>query len=405
MKSNAVKKNVLIGLFLLLCLPAGAQPALSEHMQISLLTCSPNDKAAYTLYGHTAVRVRDRIRQDSVAWREIDVVFNYGIFDFSKPNFIYRFAKGETDYKLEYYSYEDFIMDYLMRGSEVYEQILDLDDNEKAVILQALVLNARPENRIYRYNFFYDNCSTRPAVLLEKNIAGQIVWEETFSPGSYRRMINDCTRNHPWQTFGCDLVLGLPTDRTATFRESFFLPENLKAAFSAARVLRPDGSVRPLVSEEHILVEEIPDDETENTVFTPFGCSLMLLFAILLATLFEWRKRIYFRALDGLLFLFAAIAGCILFFLSFVSVHPGIWPNVTILWLHPFHFVGVALLAVKKLNKAVYYYHFINFVALLLMCCGWIYFHQHMNTAFIPLVFSFIIRSGYCIIRKKGIIG
>jgi hypothetical protein len=404
---DSVKKYLFIGWFLLLYMQASTQPLLSEHAQISLVTCAPSDKAAYTLYGHTAVRVQDRIRLDSATWRDIDCVFNYGIFNFSEPNFIYRFTKGETDYMLAYYAYDEFIVDYQLRGSEVYEQTLNLSYPEKAAIWQALLLNAQPENRVYRYNFFFDNCSTRPAVLLEQHINGTILFEETAaSPASFRQMINACTRNHPWLTFGCDLALGMPADRETTFREAFFLPENLKEAFAHARILRPDGSTQPLVSEEQILVEEIPDDdETAHTVFTPLLCSILFFTAILIITLFEWKKKRYFRALDSILYLCAGIAGGVLFFLCFVSVHPCTWPNLAVAWLHPFHLVGVILFAVKKLNEAAYYYHFINFAALLCMCFGWIFIVPYMNMAFIPLVLSFIIRAGYCFIRKLEHIG
>jgi hypothetical protein len=336
--------------------------------------------------------------------QKTDYVFNYGIFDFSKPYFIYRFASGETDYMLGVYPYADFLVDYQLRGSEVYEQILDLDERETESLLQALIVNARPENRVYRYNFFYDNCSTRPVVLLERIIDGKIVYAPPARTETFRTIINRCTRNHPWITFGCDIVLGSPTDRTITQRESFFLPEYVKNAFSGARIIRPDGTERPLVSAEHVLVESIPD-ETAPSFFTPAVCGTLLFLAVLLVTLVEWRQRKYFRWLDGALFLGAGMAGCILFFLCFFSVHPSIWPNVSVLWLHPFHIAGAMAFTVKKLNRAAYSCHFINFVALLLMPAGWLLIPQHLNIAFIPLVASLWIRSGYCLVRKKEHIG
>jgi hypothetical protein len=100
MRTRLLQINALTCLFLWLCAQSSAQPVLSEQTQISLLTCSPSDKAAYTLYGHTAVRVRGQIVADSLHKDNMDIVFNYGVFDFSRPNFIYRFAKGETDYML-----------------------------------------------------------------------------------------------------------------------------------------------------------------------------------------------------------------------------------------------------------------------------------------------------------------
>ncbi|MDR2138389.1 MAG: DUF4105 domain-containing protein [Tannerella sp.] len=399
MATRLLKIHILTCLFLCLCVQLDAQPVLSEQTQISLLTCSPDNKAVYTLYGHTAVRVCGQIVADSVRRNNIDIVFNYGIFDFAGPNFIYRFARGETDYMLMYYKYDDFLMDYIMRGSEVCEQTLNLTQHEKETFWQALLLNAEPANRVYRYNFFYDNCSTRPVAILERCLNGKIQFQETPSV-SFREMINRCTRNHPWLTFGCDLVLGLPTDRPATFRESFFLPENVRKAFAGAEVLRPDGGRVPLVSAEQILVEAVPDDETEKNLFTPLACSLAIFLLTLSATLYGWRKKRCFSAFDCLLFFCAGMTGCVLFFLCFVSEHPSIWPNLSIGWLHPFHLAGVVLFAVKKLKKAACYYHFINFAALLSTCCAWFFLLQHLNMAFIPLAASLLMRSGYGIVAK-----
>ena len=401
-----VKKIILIGLITLINLTLNAQIRLSENAQISLLTCSPSDEAVYTVYGHTSIRVRDTIPIDSVQNRVIDTVFNYGIFDFSKPNFIYRFAKGETDYMLLAYDFEHFLADYQMRGSEVYEQVLNLTHDEKNELWQALIMNVQPENRVYRYSFFYDNCSTRPAVLIKNVIKGTIAFSDHLKPRTFREMINYCTRNHPWITFGCDIIIGCPADHLTTKEESFFIPEYLKNEYAQAWIIRPDGSKQKLILEEHILAEESVDTEnTETSFFTPFICSLLFFFVILSLTLFEWQKKKYYRWLDCLLFFIAGVAGCIVFFLSFISVHPGTWPNISLVWLHPAHLIGTVLFAVKKLKKAAYYYHFINFVALLLVLPVWDFIPQHLNIACIPLIASLLIRSGYCLIRKKLNIG
>jgi len=90
-----------------------------------------------------------------------------------------------------------------------------------------------------------------------------------------------------------------------------------------------------------------------------------------------------------------------LFFLCFVSEHPSIWPNINIVWLHPFHLTAIGLFAIKKLNKVAYWYHFTNFVALLLMLFAWFFIPQHLNMAFIPLIATFLLRSGYCLNRKN----
>ena len=395
-----MKKNILFWFFFLWGFVANAQAFLTENAKISLLTATPSDYAVYTLYGHTAIRIRDSIAAD----KTIDYVFNYGMFDNSQPNFVYKFAKGETDYMLVYYPYNVFVSERTLLNGDVYEQILNLTLPEMQDLWTALINNASPENRFYRYNYFFDNCATRPAQLIEQVVKGQIIYQANPAAGkTFRDIINDCTRDNAWLTFGCDLVLGIQTDRVVTLHESFFIPEYLYKIYSNAQIADPDGTKRPLVSEEYVLSEKIDDEKLSETFFTPLTCSLLLLAVVLFVTWIEWRRKKYFRSVDCLLFFMAGIAGCIIFFLCFLSEQPYTWPNITIGWLHPLHLIGFVLFSVKKLYKAAYIYHFINFAALLLMSFAWIFIPQHLNIAFIPLITVLLIRSGYCLIRKKYI--
>ena len=382
-----MKKAFLMLVLSVFIFPMKAQVKLSDRAEISIITCSPTEDAVFTIYGHTAVRVHDpESKQD---W-----VYNYGIFDFDKPYFIYRFAKGETDYKLEKEPFDRFLFIYQMRGSSVTEQILNLTPDEKSRIWEALEINALPENAVYRYNFFFDNCATRPVAIVEKYVDGDVVYNHPTEPQTFRQLINHCARNKPWLIFGTDLALGSPTERVATPQEEFFLPLYLQAAFDKATIKSPDGNERRLVVQTNILANEIPED-IEREIFTPLVCSILLLVVVLLVTGLEFRRKKHYRCFDCLLFLAAGLAGCVLFFLAFVSEHPATWPNWLIVWLHPFHLVGVALFAVKKLNKTAYYYHFINFAALTLFLAGWCFIPQQMNMAFIPLVISLWVRSAF----------
>lgn len=435
-----MKKIGLLLFALCLGINVGAQVILSDKAEISLLTSAPYDEEVFTLYGHAALRIHDPLR-------ELDLIFNYGIFDFSKPHFIYRFAKGETDYMLGVANFPDYVTEYQLRGSDVTEQVLDLLPGEKNRIWQALLENYQPENRVYRYNFFFDNCATRLAALTEKNVYGTIRYIDPPEPKTFRELINHCTRNHPWLTFGCDLALGSPTDRVATPHEMMFLPFYLKEAFANAKVIDPAGKERPLVKETRVIgasgasadkalapaketmastkgsittteeistpvkkmeesAEEVEEsDETPPFIASPMAASLLLFLLVAGLTFVEWRKKNYFRWLDCLLFFVAGAGGVILFFLSFISVHPATWPNWSLVWLNPLDLFAVILFCVKKARKAAYYYHFINFAALSMMLAGWYWIPQHLNAAFIPLVATLWIRSGYGIYRKKWKIG
>jgi hypothetical protein len=371
--------------------------SLSPEAQISLLTTSPSDDDIYTLYGHTALRVLDTVSK-------IDVIFNYGIFDFSKPNFLYRFAKGETDYKLEVSDFRYYLLGYTMRGSEVYEQVLNLLPEEKESLWQALVLNTLPENKVYRYNFFFDNCATRPIAMVEKSIHGTVKYAPSKNNRSFRDAINYCTRYQPWQTFGCDLIMGIPTDRRMTLKESFFIPAYLKEAAGKAEIVRDDTTV-PLVSNVNILNEEVIKEPSPLFITSPLACFGLFFIIVLIITWSEYRKLTHYILFDCALFFVAGIAGCIMFFLSFLSVHPGMFPNISLLWLHPLHFIGVLFFLAKKLNNMAYWYHFINFAAILLMSVAWIFIPQHFNIAFIPLIASLWLRSGWVLLRKRNSIG
>jgi hypothetical protein len=388
-----VKKVILLCLSLCFSTTIPAQRALSEKAVISVLTCAPHDEEVFTLYGHAAFRVQD-------AEQQLDWVFNYGVFDFSKPGFIYRFVKGETDYVLGIVQYARYAAEYQLRGSEITGQTLDLTPDEKIRIWNALLTNAQPENRTYRYNFFFDNCATRLPAMIEKYINGKITYHERPDTLTFRDMTGDCTRGHPWLTFGCDLALGSPTDRIATPHERMFLPAYLKEGLATAVIIAPDGTERPLVAETYT-IEALEQDETEmdwlDDIFTPLVCFWLLFLLVAGFTWREWRKKTDYLFLDVALFTVAGLTGVVLFFLCFISEHPCIWPNWLIIWLHPFHLAGAAVFCVKRGKKASYYYHFINFVALTLMLAGWYFIPQHLNVACIPLITILWLRSGYSI--------
>src|SRR5690606_21253473 len=121
------------------------------------------------------------------------LVFNYGFFDSSKPYFIYHFIRGETDYILGTTSYNEFLAEYKFKGVNVEEQELNLSQSEKQDMWEALYVNALPENREYRYNYFYDNCSTRPRDIIENYTKGEINYQPTTKSQSYRDLVNECT--------------------------------------------------------------------------------------------------------------------------------------------------------------------------------------------------------------------
>jgi len=368
---------------------------LSDSAQISLLTSTPWDGAVYALYGHTALRVKDPSRN-------IDVVFNYGIFNMSKENFMFLFVKGETDYMVAAVAYRYYIEEYDERGVGVIEQVFNLTREEKQDVFDALVTNALPENRVYRYNYFYDNCSTRPRDIIEKFVEGNIEYTPTNKQQTYRDLVHECVAIQPWMMFGIDLVIGADADKVITDRQKDFLPKYLMDAYEGA-IIKSDSTERKvLISTSYILP---PTPLVKDNTITPLVAGILLLVFTILISALVYCKRLFIlgKIYDTLLFLVAGIGGFIIFFLMFFSEHPCTNPNWNIVWLNPLQLIVAFLFFAKPLTKCLNYYHFINFVALLLFLMAWCLIPQKLETAFIPYILSICVRSGMNVLQQKGL--
>ncbi len=300
-----------------------------DSVEISLLTCQPHDEV-YSLYGHTAIRYHD-LRPGGY-----DLAFNYGVFDFKKPYFVARFVFGLTDYELGAYPYKYFKLEYKKFGSMVTEQVLNLTDGEKLLLHEALAENLRPENKTYRYNYFYNNCTTMARDIIERCINGKVEYagREDYKP-SYRDMVHQMTRNHPWARFGNDLLLGIKSDFTTSQREQEFLPGNLLYDFDRAQIYS-HGQYRPLVKKRRIAVPAGVQIIQQGFPLPPFYCAAILLAVGIIILMLEIQKKKVFRLWDTLLMLTAGCIGIVLTLMLF-SQHPTVSLNLQILLCNPIH--------------------------------------------------------------------
>jgi len=368
---------------------------LSDSAKVSLLTNTPWDGAIWSLFGHTALRVEDPAN-------DLDIAFNYGLFDFDSPNFIYRFAKGETDYSVGGENTSRYVFSYKMRGIGITEQVLNLTPEEKQKIYDALQINCLPENRVYRYNYFYDNCSTRPRDIVEKNIEGTIVYTPTNKEQTYRDLVHECVNSEPWVRFGIDLVIGADADKVIDDRQKDFLPAYLMNAYRGAKIKNEDGTERDLLLSEAAISVEL-SQPFFDIIDTPLIAGIVLLVITVIISAFSIRGKwtITTKAFDFILFLSAGIAGCVIFFLMYFSVHPCTNPNWNIVWLNPLQVIITLLMLIKFFSKAVYYYHFINFAVLIIFLLAWFLIPQYLEVAFIPYILVLAVRSGANVLLYK----
>ena len=307
---------------------AQPEPDPTDSVEIGLIICSPHEEV-YSLYGHSAIHYRD--------YRSgIDAVFNWGVFNYKQSNFVLRFILGKTDYMLEAVPLGIFCQYYKDWGSSVTEQILDLTPAEKERIRHALITNLQPENRVYRYNIFYDNCATRPRNMIEDNLDGKIIYQKLpeSRQNTFRQMLHEQMGDHRWSAFGNDILLGFNADMETTQREQQFLPVNLQLDFMNAIVDR-NGQQKPLVKDDPVVIIPLGEQAFEpGFPLSPFTCMLILLVVVLLLFLLEEYKKTCFRWLDILLMVATGLPGCILL-LMFFSEHPATSTNLQILILNP----------------------------------------------------------------------
>ena len=374
----------------------------SDSVRVSLLTCAPGSEI-YSLFGHTALRYENPAKGE-------DWVFNYGLFSFDTPNFVFRFVKGETDYQLGVIPYRYFEGEYAMRESSVYHQELNLTEKEKENVIRLLRENYLPANRVYRYNYFYDNCTTRARDKVEQGIEGKVVYPESEKMCSFRSIVREYTAGHEWSAFGIDLCLGSEADELIDERKQMFSPFYMLEYARGAMIHRADTIV-PFVKEEKLLLDFSSKDEgvfeKDEDVFlpSPWDCALIWWVLTFVVTALGIKNGKVYWLWDVLLFGAQGLGGCIIAFLFFFSVHPTVGSNWLLMILNPLPLFYMPFMVYKAIKGKTDVFHVINTVVIIVFIILMPIVQQKFNATVLPLALNLLTCSvGHLIIynrRKK----
>lgn len=370
-----------------------------DSIRVSLLTCAAGDEI-YSLFGHTAIRYENLTQG-------IDVVYNYGVFDFNSDGFVLRFALGETDYRLDKEPTRYFCQAYYFHGRDVWQQELNLTPAEKLRLINLLEENFLPQNRVYRYNFFYDNCSTRPRDKIEKAISSDNIdyrtdMKDTSAHITYRDLTDRYSQKHPWSQLGMRLCLGSKADKPISRRAMQFVPFLLQADFSHTQVIDSAGQARPLVAHEGILVKALQKENLREGTLTPNTCAWLLFGMTTLLTFWDIRRKKILWGWDILLFSAAGLAGCVLAFLVFFSQHPCMSPNYLLAVFHPLHLLCLPWMIYAVRKRRICLYLLLNLAVLTLFIAFWPLIPQKIPLEILPLALCLLMRSvSNCILAKN----
>lgn len=374
------RKSVTVLLLTFLAAATAAQTGSDScRIRIGLLTCSPGTEL-YSTFGHSALRVTDSATGT-------DIVYNYGVFDFYDPQFYVKFVRGRLLYFLDREAFPDFLRNYEYEDRSVSEQVLDIDCTRKAEIQRFLSENLRPENRSYRYDFLFDNCTTRlrdlilghagpgtsTAVILEAP-------DRTFRDHIHHYL--DGNRMH-WSKLGIDILLGSPLDRPMTNHEALFLPDYLERGIDSTR-----SASRPLVASKHVHHSRQAPPAGGSPAIPPTALAFGAVAALMGWASLSKGNRFATGVLalgDFLLFLLAGLVGLLLVFMWTGTDHRVCSDNLNLLWAIPTH--AAAAFHIRRKGRIASLYFLTTAAISVLLLLAWYFLPQRLNPALlIPVV-------------------
>lgn len=369
-------RKIIILLFWVLTVAQAQANQLSPNTKVYLVTMGPGDEL-YSGFGHSAIWIQD-------STLNMDRVYNYGTFDFNSEFYV-KFLRGILDYMLSVHEFRYLMEDAVAEQRYLTQQELDLSPQQKENLFAFLENNYLPENKYYRYDFFYDNCSSRIREVFKTVCGDSLKYDLSENKNlTFRQLIDLYLHDKRLQDFGMDIGLGTPADKLATPSQYMFLPEFLKQGFDKAKIKTPLGW-KPLVLKETQVFTPTLVRDKEPTNYTAWACWALCI-AVVVFTYINMTKPYAGRGFDAVWFFITGIVGVLLLFLWFGTNHNTTQMNFDLLWAMPANLV-VSVLLWRRYNSKI----LVGYLIFLLVCClvllfGWKYLPEEMNPAIFPLV-------------------
>lgn len=371
-----------------LCSKNFASVQLSKDAQVSVITLGPYHKELWSSWGHSVIRVYD-------PHQNIDWSYDYGVFSFESTDFFWNYALGKMYYSIgKSERFQAKVSAWKRRNRSVTEQVLNFTHEEVQYAFDLLETNYRPENRVYLYNYVYDNCATRIIDLIDQTTFNQTRYDDQFMTEGkkIRDLMDEGLKFQPWGDLIIDLFLGTQIDHVANQREYSMMPRYVQESFSTSTIIR-NGSETPLVKDEILLYVAKPED-LKNGVFTPFNVFALLFLIIGSVTYTGFKNQSHSKWIDLSLFSLTGMIGLICCFLWLGTEHLS-KNNWNVLWAIPFHLPAIWLTFYGKFRPVlVLYFRFAGMIHLVTLLC-WLIIPQSLHPAVIPILIVLAVREFY----------
>ena len=352
-------------LLLLFNFSFGQNLPLSKEARVSVLTCGLGNES-YSFFGHTAIRVADPANN-------IDIVYNYGAFDFRTPNFVAKFAKGDLQYFVVAHSYADFINEYNYERRSVYEQELLIPQDSKQKLFDNLNTTLLSEDRYYTYKFIDKNCTSMVVDVINKSLNKKVITKKGDTDETYRSILFPYFDGHFYEKLGTSIIFGTKVDQLGN---KIFLPFELKT------------SLEKTIFQNHALVSKSKtilnfEKETPASWWNNIYSYIVLLgFIIFINQKFVDKIYLFILSLMGIFFVSV----------GFYSFHQELAMNYNILLFSPLLLVLIIFSAIG--NKRWTYKFAVVHLLLLI-----IYTLFMINKAHFFIVLPLIITSAVVLVR------
>lgn len=362
-----MKKQLLHFILLLNSIIAFSQfNPITPETKVSILTVDVANES-HTLYGHTAIRIKD-------VKNNFDYVWNYGMFDFRTENFILKFVKGDLQYYAAAYPYADFEYSYQQENRSIYEQVLNISLSEKQELFEKLNKSIFSEDKFYTYKFIDRNCTTKVLDVVNEVLQNKPIKNTLHKNESYRDVLFPYQEKQYWLNLGINIIFGHRPDEQA---KVLFLPLDLMKVLEKTSYQR-----KPLVGKTETLFQASPE---ENGFDFWNSSYVLILFLLPFAILNKKATNILFLSVFGLIGLFFCLVGL-------YSLHREVLWNYNVLLFNPL-FLILAYLLVKNNLKAI------KKVSLICLICLGAYVLYMINKAHLIMILPILLTSTIILLR------
>ncbi len=377
-------KYLVLVLFLALTNSVLAQVQLSVYSEVSIITAGPGTEL-YESFGHSAIRIKDPILK-------LDLIYNYGMFDFNAPNFYTNFTKGKLKYQLGRYRFDYFLNSYKQQKRWVKQQVLNLSQKEKQAFFMYLEQNALPENASYFYDPYFNNCATKLRDITKYILADKLQFANTKLDKklSFRQLMDREIYWNTWGSFGINLALGSKLDATATFEQYMYLPDYVYQIFKSSNIF-VENQLESLVKREVVLLD-FKEKQQKISVFNPFLIFSIITLIGLFFTFNDYKNNKRARFLDFTLLFTTGFIGLLICFLWFFTNHSTTPNNFNVLWAFAPNIIVSFLMLTKQPKKWLKNYFRFSLLLLLVIPFIWFLKIQQLPLVILPFLVLLVAR-------------